>query len=173
MSEKFDPQEYRHDLAESLTKKRDFGEEGRELAKEQLDLEKGTIEYKRAEIQHKEENLIAKGRIPTPDAENIEVSKLEWGPELGKMLYDDGQAKIAELNTKLTEGEKAWRLPTKDELVARFEKTNSTPTDEKYYWSSTTRPDNKDNYMVSTRNGRIWPTGALGPLADGVVCCVR
>jgi hypothetical protein len=27
--------------------------------------------------------------------------------------------------------------------------------------------------MVSTRNGRIWPTGALGPLADGVVCCVR
>jgi hypothetical protein len=111
--------------------------------------------------------------IPEPGIENIESSKLEWGPDLGEMSWDDAQTKIAELNKGLAEGEKPWRLPTKDELVARFEKTNSTPTDEKYYWSSTTQPDNKDNYMVSTRKGRIWPTGALGSLADGVVCCVR
>lgn len=53
--------------------------------------------------------------------ENIEVvPKLEWGPELGKISPDAAQTKIDELNSALEEGEKTWRLPTDDELLAKY-----------------------------------------------------
>lgn len=72
--------------------------------------------------------------IPEPDIENIESSKLEWGPDLGEMSWDEAQTKIAELNTELTEGEKLWRLPTTTELEKEFK--NSTGFSETNYWSS-------------------------------------
>lgn len=60
MSEKFDTQGYRDELAESLKVKRSLGEEGRDLAKDQLEMEKETVNYKRADIQHQEDNLAKK-----------------------------------------------------------------------------------------------------------------
>ena len=84
--------------------------------------------------------------IPEPGIENIESSKLEWGPELGPMSWYDAQKKIIKLNKSLPEGEKPWRLPTKDELRAEFKKNGSTPTgfQEQSYWSSTTHPNGPD-----------------------------
>ena len=75
--------------------------------------------------------------IPEPGIENIESSKLEWGPELGPMSWYDAQKKIIKLNKSLPEGEKPWRLPTENELVAEFNKTGETPNGFKKdcYWS--------------------------------------
>jgi hypothetical protein len=85
--------------------------------------------------------------VSTPTTENIESSKLEWGPDLGEMSWYDAQTKIAELNSTLPEGEKPWRLPTKDELVAEFKKTGSTPADFQRgaYWSETTLLPDRPN----------------------------
>jgi len=76
--------------------------------------------------------------VPTPNAENIESSKLEWGPELGQMSWNDAQEKITELNAKLAEGEKPWRLPTKDELETKFKKGGPSITgfQKDFYWSN-------------------------------------
>ncbi len=98
--------------------------------------------------------------------EGIEESKLEWGPELGRMSLDDAQAKIVELNARLVEGEKPWRLPTAEELEAEFNKTGKTPAgfESDYYWSGTTIPfdsrldslDNKgDTYIVDMNIGDV------------------
>ena len=87
-----------------------------------------------------------------------EGQKLEWGPELGKMSWNDAQVKIAELNAGLAEGEKPWRLPTKDELVAEFNKTRSTPAglQRESYWSGTTYPDGLGYaYGVSMGSGDV------------------
>ena len=93
-------------------------------------------------------------QIPTPEA-----SKLEWGPELGQISWDDAQEKIVELNAKLAEGEKPWRLPTKDELVAEFEKTGSTPIgfQSGSYWSNTTHlgGDSEHAYVVYTGSNTL------------------
>jgi len=48
--------------------------------------------------------------------ENIEGDlSFEWGPELGRMSWDEAQEKITELNNSLKEGEESWRLPAKEE----------------------------------------------------------
>jgi hypothetical protein len=86
--------------------------------------------------------------VPTPDAENIESQKLEWGPDLDEMSWYDAQKKIAELNEGLEKGEKPWRLPTIGELKAEYKKTNSTPPGfhgilnktTVRYWSCTSKP---------------------------------
>lgn len=151
--EKFDPKEYRDDLAESLTSKRNLGKDGKELAKEQLNIEKETIEYKRAKIEHKADILTEKS-----GKESVESSKLEWGPELGQMSWNNAQTKIDNLNKKLGKGEKPWRLPTKDELVAEFSKTDSTPAgfQSGCYWSGTTHPGYSDGaYIVLMYNGNV------------------
>ena len=50
------------------------------------------------------------------NVDNIEEApKLEWGPELGEMSWDDAQDKLVELNGRL-KGKKPWRLPTIKEL---------------------------------------------------------
>jgi formylglycine-generating enzyme required for sulfatase activity len=72
--------------------------------------------------------------------ENIEATpKIEWGPDLGLMSWNDTQEKVAELNANLSEGEKAWRLPTSTELRKalsdqfRDEKRNDF-RESTYYW---------------------------------------
>ena len=91
--------------------------------------------------------------------ENVEGGlSFEWGPELGDMSWSDAQEKIAELNKTLKEGEKLWRLPTKEEweevlkpfneaqekdvseedlkkIIEDIRKTNNLQLDG--YWSST------------------------------------
>ncbi len=52
------PQTYREELVESLNRKRSLGTAGKELAKEQLELEQNTVIYQRAKIQHREDVLI-------------------------------------------------------------------------------------------------------------------
>lgn len=53
--------------------------------------------------------------------ENSEIKlSFEWGPELEKMGWDKAQEKIAELNEMLGEGERPWRLPTKEEWLEVF-----------------------------------------------------
>jgi len=77
--------------------------------------------------------------VPMSGVENVEALKLEWGPELGKMNWNDAQVKIKELNSKLAEGEKPWRLPTRKELIAALEKIDSTSTGftkGMFYWPS-------------------------------------
>ena len=175
MSEKFNSQgeEYRDGLAESLKTKRDLGEDGKELAKDQLELEKDTVEYKRAEIQHKEDNLVAKKEKAEEGAESIESSKLEWGPDLGQLSWNTAQVKIEKLNKDLKKGEKPWRLPTKDELVAEFNKAGKTPAgfERRYYWSGTTRPQDSDYaYYVSMGSGLVY---FLKDLPNILVRCVR
>jgi len=173
MSEKFEPQEYRDDLAKSLVTKRGLGEDGRELAKDQLELEKDTVEYKRAEIQHKEDNLIAKEE-KSDKAESIESSKLEWGPELGQMSWNTAQSKIEKLNKDLKKGEKPWRLPTKDELVAEFNKAGGTPAgfQRDYYWSGTT-PPGYSGYAYDVNMGSGGVGDSSGDYAYSRVRCVR
>jgi len=51
-------------------------------------------------------------QIPTPEA-----SKLEWGPSLGLMTWDNATKKLDELNTSIKNGEKPWRLPTVKEIT--------------------------------------------------------
>ena len=94
--------------------------------------------------------------VPTPDIENVESLKLEWGPDLGIITWDDAQEKIAELNSKLTEGEKPWRLPTTNELVAQFKETGLAINNFEFgpYWSSITDPDSSWNSdVVNMGNG--------------------
>lgn len=90
--------------------------------------------------------------------ENIEESKLELGPNLSPMSWNDAQEKISKLNKNITKGEKPWRLPSKDELVAEFKITNSTPDGfiSDFYWSGTTHPDNSDiAYVVTMGFGEV------------------
>lgn len=58
-----------------------------------------------------------------PEAEaKAEGQKLEWGPFLGEMCLFSALDKIVKLNKDLTKG-KQWKMPTRDELVAEFNKT--------------------------------------------------
>lgn len=96
--------------------------------------------------------------VPAAEAKS-EGQKLEWGPELGRMSWDDAQVKITELNASLTGGEKQWRLPTVNELVGEFKKTNSTPAGFEiyngYYWSNNKDlgEDSGNRYSVFMCNG--------------------
>ena len=88
--------------------------------------------------------------------ENIEATpKLEWGPDLGSVFLSKAQTEIQKLNASLDEGEKPWRLPTKDELVAEYKKIDNTPIgfQRNYYWSGTTPPHDIDAvYIVDMNN---------------------
>ena len=88
--------------------------------------------------------------VPAAEAK-AEGQSLEWGPDLGKMSYLDALKKIEELNGSLADGEKPWRLPTKDELVDEFNKIKSIPRGfrEGYYWSNeTTEPEYSDTVVI-------------------------
>ncbi len=99
---------------------------------------------------------------PTQDVSEAEAKaegqKLEWGPDLDEMNWNDAQEKIKELNSKLSEGEKPWRLPTKDELVAEFKKTGSIPAGFQgyWYWSiNTSLVTQDDAYVVHMGLGEV------------------
>jgi hypothetical protein len=97
---------------------------------------------KQAEKKVNDELARESERMERLKNENVDISKLEWGIDLGRISWNDAQAKIAELNKNLAEEEKLWRLPTRYELVAEFKKTGSTPAgfEDRYYWSNNTGP---------------------------------
>lgn len=112
--EEFNTQEYRDNLAESLKTKRELGEEGGELAKEQLDLEKQTIEYKRAKIQRREDNLVEKQK----NTNVVEKSKLPEGISIMEVKTDpeiiSAETAISKLKTY------GCRFPDEDEADTLF-----------------------------------------------------
>lgn len=95
--------------------------------------------------------------------ENVEASKIEWGPELGQMSWYDAHNEIIRLNNSDHEKRRLyWRLPTVMELREKFTKTD--PVSEGFspgdYWSGTIcklphPPYRDDNYSyrVSTYGG--------------------
>jgi len=186
MSENFNSQNsqsYRDNLAESLRDKRDL-EGGKDLAKEQLEMEKDTVDYKRAKIQHKEDNLVLRQSEKEQEEriekkkENVKSSGLEWAPEQWNSTVSLVHIKerIMELNKNLKEGEKPWRLPTKAELLAEFKKTPSTLVNfmETYYWTSDANPINMDEmYVIAPLNGGFVSTADTGNVNIARACLVR
>jgi len=160
--------EYRANLAGSLLSKRDLGEEGKDLAKEQLDFEKSTDEYMAAEKQHlvdkKRAEIERKTKTIVKKLEQIESEKVppieEWGPDLGRMDWNKANTKIDKMNEKLKEGEKKWRLPTRDELQDELNKTDSKVSFKRgqfdYYWASNTNPHSRCfAYLVTAMTNDI------------------
>ena len=92
---------------------------------------------------------------PTKDVPEAEVKaegqKLEWGPELGGMSWDDAWKKVVELNNGLLEREKKWRVPFSSELVAEFRKNNSTPVgfSPVNYWAAEMDPNQDVGHDVT------------------------
>ncbi len=100
--------------------------------------------------------------VPAAEAK-AEGQKLEWGQRaLGFMSYFNAVDRCAEINSKLAEGEKPWRLPTQDELLTRLKETGF-PKD-RYYFSSTGVKEAyyaTDRYSTGTSvnfDGRIFPS---------------
>ncbi|MEI6191447.1 MAG: DUF1566 domain-containing protein [bacterium] len=115
--------------------------------------------------------------VPVAEAK-AEGQKLEWGPDLGRMSWNEVQVKITDLNSKLAEGEKNWRLPTRDELCNMFDmfdKTGSTPagfSPRGVYWSDTVDPVSPDfAYSVRPAGGYVYNDGTVTP--SFLVRCVR
>ena len=131
--ENFEPTKYRNNLARSLERKRELGDEGKELAKEQLGLEKDTIDYARAEIQHREDNLKKKAyevKMKEDDERHSKITEglleklsfvqpdIECGQVLGRMSWREAQEALADFNLHNTdENEKPWRMPTPAEIT--------------------------------------------------------
>lgn len=93
-----------------------------------------------------------------PEAEaKTEGQKLEWGQEIKPMDFGSLKEEIRELNSKLGEDEQKWRLPTKEELLFEFGKTNSTPVGFKsdIYWSDTMSSDSDFVYRVNMSDGQV------------------
>ncbi len=131
------------------------------------------------ESKRGEEAIICiKGHIPLAP-ENIERLKLEWGPDLGPMSWRVAKTKATELNKKLRKGEKQWRLPTTDELLAKakFDKAGSkTPfsfREDLYYWAKTDPESNNWTFSVNMDKGFIHGCGSTGNQTDGITINVR
>jgi len=92
--------------------------------------------------------------------ENIEGSKLEWGPEFGPCSWDEARDYLAELNVRLT-GKEQWRMPSKEDLLNAFNKKvpgflTKAPNEfsngddrSVLYWSS-------DEHTLSSAAGSFW-----------------
>ncbi len=112
--------------------------------------------------------------VPVAEAKAEEL-KLEWGLELGRMSWIDAQKEITKLNKKLEKGEKLWRLPTKDELLAEFERTDSVDFKHSHYWSSS------DDSLYGYSNDNAWNIRMSDgdahyeskEFSEGLVRCVR
>jgi hypothetical protein len=138
-----------------------------EEAKEEAKLEEQEKQAKIAQLKSDLETKITEleklglDSKPLKQAlENLEEGlSLEWGPELGKMSWYKAQEKVVELNKTLKEGEKSWRLPTRQdwedvfkafteakkqgasekelkEILEEIRQKNNLQSD--HYWSSTT-----------------------------------
>lgn len=122
--------------------------------------------------------------IPIPDVENIESPKLEWGhSSFNELTWNETVAQLEESNKALKDGEKKWRLPTKEELVTEFHKMKSEyEKDHKNgmggfrmnnYWTGTTYPNYPDHvYTVYMGNGKVYED-RKDSLSKRVVCFVR
>jgi hypothetical protein len=60
-------------------------------------------------------SVVQKEEWPTNTVE-IDGNKFELGPYLGELNWDDMNKKVAHLNSRLRDGEKPWRILTKDEF---------------------------------------------------------
>lgn len=88
--------------------------------------------------------------------ENNESSKLEWGPQFGRVGWVELIGLIGKMNNSLKEGEKQWRLPTEDELKIMY-KTQEVLFGHSYWFSPTVRPFNEEDkpYRIDMLNGII------------------
>lgn len=68
--------------------------------------------------------------VPVAEAK-AEGQNLEWGQDFAPMTFIDVEEKLKELNDNLLEGERVWRLPTKDELVS----LRDAKAPNVFYWS--------------------------------------
>jgi len=95
------PHQYRDELVNKLKEIRNSDPENPEVAKAKaqgyLQAKKETREY---QLEYELKNI----KLP-----------FEWGPELGKMSWKDASQRVTELTEDLKEGEKPWRLPTREE----------------------------------------------------------
>ncbi len=99
---------------------------------------------------------IKQEEFSTHDKESFETMKLEWGETLGYMGWGTAPIIIRELNRKLKDTEKPWRLPTAHELIGEYNKTSSTPSGFKkeWYWSSTS--NSEYCYAINMSDGQMW-----------------
>lgn len=151
---------YRDDLAAKLQEIRKSDEDRPDLSRAEargyLNAKQETKDYQVEEKEHKKqiinEQLLKHGQpeVPQDSSENIEASKLEWGPDLGEVSVYDIKGKVEELNAGLMKGEKTWRLPSLDELIHEYKRTGSTPVGflADYYWSGTSHPNMKGNFYI-------------------------
>jgi len=89
--------------------------------------------------------------VPAAEAK-AEGQKLEWGPELGQMSWNEAQIKIDELNLNLIKGEKRWRLPIMDDILSGSK--NNISLKSNFYWLSS-EVDN-DNAWCASKGTGIW-----------------
>jgi hypothetical protein len=125
---------------------------------------------------------MSEGLKPTSDKPAAEAKaeghKLEWKTNFYdkfEMTWYGVEEKIADLNEDLKEGERPWRLPTKDELIAKFNETGSCPEGFylKFYWSGDVDSiTHEDAYCVSMANGRV-NTSDMNNHEVRFVCLVR
>ena len=76
--------------------------------------------------------------------ENREGSKQEWFNKPMSVNFNNIQKKLEEINSQLSEGEKKWRIPTKDELLKAIENKeidNSQDNGVRWCWTSTKLDD--------------------------------
>lgn len=103
----------------------------------------------KAEGENKIEELKRKIKELTKELhheENIEASKLEWGPLYNAMTMDRAREELYEINRNLKEGEKPWRFPTEDEIVFLFNRVGLTPEG---FYNKGFR--NKGDYWATTK----------------------
>jgi hypothetical protein len=124
-----------------------------------------------------EPNRVEGHKEPTKIIE-IDGKKFELGPNLGELTWDDMNEKIAELNKTLANGEKPWRVFTREEYYELERRINSilnnkglsaeersTKSNEfiislgfesgKRYWSSTKYIDKNSACYWGTDDGSI------------------
>ena len=110
------------------------------------------------------------------DFESKEKVKLEWGLEIGQMNWYDALKKVDELNLGLTETER-WRMPTSDELLAKFNETESLPEGFKggYYLSSTLVPDHAGEFVCvgMSKISKAYTTNGEKTFPNAYLHCVR
>ena len=116
--------------------------------------------------------------VPVAEAK-AEGQKLEWRREwLLLKPWLEVQQEIVELNSKLTEGEKPWRFPTVDELLAYFNSEGKIvlndnhrylyPNDTQDLWATSSLEDPDFAFYVSMTTGRVAYDHKSKPTAMGI-----
>lgn len=88
----------------------------------------------------KEEDVVPQEK--TGEEENVEVSKLEWGPDLGEVNWEEALKKLEQLNAGLVEGEFEWRFPSEYDWLDKFKTPDLGGLNpDTYYWFITDEGD--------------------------------